>query len=276
MKLQTKLVAVNRVSSSLARSSFPSDQIDKVANLIISAEGVINPIIMRRTSFDSYEVIEGHFEYYAAVRARELSILKGEMIQAIILEPENEETLLEQVNILRRNSSASSPSSTENSNQSRETINLDQVTNIEDKFINLEKIFKAQFDELQKANRSLENQLTELFHQNQKPTINEELVNQIAQKVSETILPIISSLPSHPRSSNRSNSTVKILLDSPINLNMATEEELSKLPGIRKDIPALIVEERNAKGTFSAIEQLIEVKGIGSASIDRWKNYLVI
>ncbi|NJL89167.1 MAG: ParB N-terminal domain-containing protein [Coleofasciculaceae cyanobacterium SM2_1_6] len=102
MKLQTKLIAVKRINSSTARSSFSADEIEQVANLIVNAEGIINPIILRQHSLESYEVVDGHFEYHAAVRAKEISLLKGETVQAIILEPENEEILLEQVSILRR------------------------------------------------------------------------------------------------------------------------------------------------------------------------------
>ena len=276
MKLQTKLIAVKRINSSVARSSFPTEEVEKVANLIINAEGIINPIILRQHSLESYEVVDGHFEYHAAVRAKEISLLKGETVQAIILEPEIEETLLEQVNILRKNTPPLQLPTIEESIHPSQTPNLDQLVNIEAKFINLERIFKAQFDELQKSNRSLENRLTELANQNQKLTINEETVNQISQKISETIIPAISSLPSNLRSSSQSKSSVEIPLDSPINLNLATEEELSRLPGIKKSLPALIVEKRNQKGAFSSVEQLIEVKGIAQGSINKWRNYLVI
>ena len=276
MKLQTKLIAVKRINSSVARSSFPTEEVEKVANLIINAEGIINPIILRQHSLESYEVVDGHFEYHAAVRAKEISLLKGETVQAIILEPEIEETLLEQVNILRKNTPPLQLPTIEESIHPSQTPNLDQLVNIEAKFINLERIFKAQFDELQKSNRSLENRLTELANQNQKLTINEETVNQISQKISETIIPAISSLPSNLRSSSQSKSSVEIPLDSPINLNLATEEELSRLPGIKKSLPALIVEKRNQKGAFSSVEQLIEVKGIAQGSINKWRNNLVI
>lgn len=276
MKLPINLVFVKEVISSVARSTFPVDQVEKVANLIINVEGIINPIIVRRTGLESYDVVDGHFEYYAAVRARELSPLKGELIQAIILEPDTEETLLEQVNVLRRNSALLLPSTTKDITHAEEAINPEQVVNIESQFVNLERIFKAQFDELQKSNRHLESRLSEIVNQNSRLAVNEELINQIAQKVSDILTPIISSLLASQKSSPKSQSSSKALLDAPLNLNLATEEELSRLPGISKQILALIIEKRKIKETFSSIEQLIEIKGIGTATINKWRNYLVV
>lgn len=276
MKLPINLVFVKEVISSVARSTFPVDQVEKVANLIINVEGIINPIIVRRTGLESYDVVDGHFEYYAAVRARELSPLKGELIQAIILEPDTEETLLEQVNVLRRNSALLLPSTTKDITHAEEAINPEQVVNIESQFVNLERIFKAQFDELQKSNRHLESRLSEIVNQNSRLAVNEELINQIAQKISEILTPIISSSPVNQKSSPKSQSSSKALLDAPLNLNLATEEELSRLPGISKQILALIIEKRKIKETFSSIEQLIEIKGIGTATINKWRNYLVV
>ena len=280
MKLPTKLVAVNRVISSVSRSSFDAEQIDKAAHLIISVEGIINPIIVRRTSFDSYEVVDGHFEYYAAVRARELSLAKGEMIQAIILEPDNEEALLEQVNILRGNTALVSTPVIGESTYTGETINLDQVVNLETQFVNLERIFKAQFDELQKSNRHLESRISELatqssiFH-NPKLDIEEELITQIASKVVESITPLISSLSTKSLSAksdiNLSKASTVILLD----LNSASIEELSKIPGI-KEKATEVIKLRTTKGRFSSFEELHDIKGIKGGTTKNLHKYLVI
>lgn len=276
MKLPTKLVAVNRVISSVSRSSFDAEQIDKVAHLIISVEGIINPIIARRTSFDSYEVVDGHFEYYAAVRARELSLAKGEMIQAIILEPDNEEALLEQVNILRGNTALVSAPVIGESTYSGETINLDQVVNLETQFVNLERIFKAQFDELQKSNRHLEFRISELGNQKPKLDLGEELIIQIASKVVESLTPLISSLQSN-RSVSRPKG--KILLGYPLDLNVVSVEQLADhVPKIGPEIAKSIVNRRNAKGNFSSIEELSTIDRISSNMISKndWHKYLEV
>lgn len=102
MKLSTSLVAVKKINSNVPRSEFLEDELNRTAELILKAEGIINPPVIRRTSLESYEVVNGHFEYYAAVKAREIDPRKGEMIGAFIIEPENEEVLMDQVKVLRR------------------------------------------------------------------------------------------------------------------------------------------------------------------------------
>lgn len=101
MKLSTSLVAVKKINSKLPRSNFSDDDLSRVFDLILKAEGIINPIILQRTSQETYEVLDGHFEYYAATKAREKEPLKGEMIGAFIIEPENEEVLKAQVKAFR-------------------------------------------------------------------------------------------------------------------------------------------------------------------------------
>ncbi len=110
MRLSTSLIAVKRVTSPVPRSKFSDDDLEQSARLILEAEGVINPIVVRRTSLESYEVVDRHFEYYAAVRAREIEPRKGEMIGAFIVEDDKEEAITEQIKIFRKLSLNDSPS----------------------------------------------------------------------------------------------------------------------------------------------------------------------
>jgi len=101
-KLFPSLVAVKRITSAVPRSNFAEPELEKLARLILESGGLINPIIVRRNGMDAYEIVDGDFEYYAAVRAKEIENLKGETIGAFILEEENEELLLKQLEILRK------------------------------------------------------------------------------------------------------------------------------------------------------------------------------
>jgi ParB family chromosome partitioning protein len=107
MKLSTALVAVKKINSAVPRSNFSESELERAAQLILKAEGIINPLVIRRTSLESYEVVGGDFEYHVAARAREIDPRKGEMIGAFIIEPENEEVLLEQIKALRMRASDS-------------------------------------------------------------------------------------------------------------------------------------------------------------------------
>ena len=105
MKLSNSFIAVKKITSSVPQSQFSDDDLNRAAELIVKAEGIINPLILRRTSSQAYEVVSGDFEYYAATKAKEINNQKGEYIGAFVIEPENEEVLQEQVKLLRKRES---------------------------------------------------------------------------------------------------------------------------------------------------------------------------
>ena len=115
MELLTSLVAVKKLNCKSPRSLFIDEDIEEAAKLILASEGVINPIVVRRTSLKSYEVVDGAFEYYAAARAREIDPKKGEMIGVFIIEEDNEELLTQQIKAFRKHVSTpvTSPGITE-------------------------------------------------------------------------------------------------------------------------------------------------------------------
>jgi hypothetical protein len=108
MRLFTSLVAVKKITSLRSRSDFDGESLEKLAQQILKAEGIINPIVVSRTSLESYEVMDGDFEYYAGVRAREIDPRKAEMISVFIIEPENDavnSAIEKQIELLRQSSS---------------------------------------------------------------------------------------------------------------------------------------------------------------------------
>ena len=58
----------------------------------------------------------------------------------------------------------------------------------------------------------------------------------------------------------------------PINVNEASVELLAELPGIGPGKAQAIVEDRQANGPFTTIEDLTRVKGIGDATVARLKD----
>ncbi|HEY0303592.1 MAG TPA: helix-hairpin-helix domain-containing protein [Longimicrobiales bacterium] len=55
----------------------------------------------------------------------------------------------------------------------------------------------------------------------------------------------------------------------PLNLNRATAAELDALPGISPAVAGRIVEYRTSRGSFSSVEQLDSVKGIGPKLLEK-------
>jgi ParB-like chromosome segregation protein Spo0J len=153
MKLSTSLVAIKKITSTVPRSSFGDDELEQAANLILEAAGVINPIVIRRSSINSFEVVDGHFEYHAAARAKEIEPHKAEMIGAFIIESENEEALTKQVELFRQQKADYSDKTTFT------------LKDIEQFLINLESRFEKitkQLLEQATANAKLENEIKEI------------------------------------------------------------------------------------------------------------------
>jgi competence protein ComEA len=61
-----------------------------------------------------------------------------------------------------------------------------------------------------------------------------------------------------------------------ININTATADELDALPGIGPTLAQRIVDYREAHGPFLAIEDIMKVSGIGSATFDNIKDLITV
>jgi competence protein ComEA len=61
-----------------------------------------------------------------------------------------------------------------------------------------------------------------------------------------------------------------------ININNANEDQLRGLPGVGPVTATKIVKYREANGNFSKIEDLLEVKGIGTVTLEKMKSYISI
>ncbi len=257
MKLPTKLVAVKKISSNVPRDQFSSENIDKVAQLILEVEGTINPIILRRTSLESYEVVSGHFEYYAAVKAREISLLKGEMIQAIILEPENQEVLLEQVSLLRDKPNISNGEELLQLRKENQSLK-DQVSQSKEENQSLKNKFKAN-DPVIDSNFIQE--IKEQINQSLAIYFKDNIENQLSslkddiQKIKEKVIP-----PPPPL----------------INLNTADKKKLTSVPGLGSLTADKIIQRRKTKGNFTSIDELSEIVSSKTITTKKWVDYLTI
>ena len=61
-----------------------------------------------------------------------------------------------------------------------------------------------------------------------------------------------------------------------VNLNTASAEELQLLPGVGEVRAVAIVARRNEQGGFKKVDDLLEVKGIGQAMLERMRPYVTL
>jgi competence protein ComEA len=59
-----------------------------------------------------------------------------------------------------------------------------------------------------------------------------------------------------------------------VNLNTASLEELQYLPGVGETRARAILAARQARGGFKTVDELVEVKGIGPASLERLRPHV--
>ncbi len=96
------LVDVKDIVSDVARSQFSETELEKLADKILSTGCLITPLLLKQTGPMRYEVLERHFEYYAAVRANEKDekrLLSG-MVSAFVVKPPAESIAIEQTRLL--------------------------------------------------------------------------------------------------------------------------------------------------------------------------------
>lgn len=61
-----------------------------------------------------------------------------------------------------------------------------------------------------------------------------------------------------------------------ININTASAEQLTALPGVGEKLAARIVEHRQKSGSFKSVQELLNVKGIGEKNLAKIQTYLTL
>lgn len=61
-----------------------------------------------------------------------------------------------------------------------------------------------------------------------------------------------------------------------VNMNTATAEQFTVLPGVGPKLAARIVEHRQKAGSFKTVQELLNVKGIGEKNFEKIQGYLTL
>lgn len=70
--------------------------------------------------------------------------------------------------------------------------------------------------------------------------------------------------------------SVSSSMPSLVNINSAKAEELDSLPGVGPSTAAAIVEDRDANGPFSSVEDLMRVSGIGEKKFAKLRDHICV
>jgi hypothetical protein len=128
------VVDVKSITSNIPRSQFSETDLENLADMILESGGIIRPLILKPAGIDAYTIVDGDFEYYGAMRAREKNPRKGEMVNAFVISPKLENLITKQLALLKgtevieKVSEKTVKSSTENN------LDSSRLTNIELRF----------------------------------------------------------------------------------------------------------------------------------------------
>lgn len=126
MRLNEFLVPVSDIICNVA-NRFDTELLHRAGMLINDIQGIINPLVVRRIGQDKYELIDGVFGYYAAVEAEKIDPMRCELINAYIVERDQEQNIANQLEILQK---FSQPESTvSNSQPTTESVTSPDVIN---------------------------------------------------------------------------------------------------------------------------------------------------
>lgn len=96
--------------------------------------------------------------------------------------------------------------------------------------------------------------------------------NYIITECTENKVSIITSNENNENNENNNSSVSSSL----ININIASVEELTTLPGIGESKAQNIINYREENGYFKAIDEIKNVNGIGEATFDQLKKYITV
>lgn len=101
--LPVEFAPLSQVKDPGTRGNYTENQIQELAKAILSANGTINPVRIRETGPESYELLDGDLQYYALQEVYKQNKRRGNVVAIITETNKNKDALALQNNILKRN-----------------------------------------------------------------------------------------------------------------------------------------------------------------------------
>lgn len=244
--LKFYLVDVKDIQSEVACSAFNEEELAQLADTIIATGCLLKPLILKQISLIRYQVLEGHFEYHAAVLANQKDVqrvLSG-MVSAFVVKPEIEAIAIEQSHILNKTAS-SSASTPQLSSTDVPSINLTNI--LETRLNNLESRFERESQEARANNTQA---LETIIRKLQKIEEGQQNLEEVVKKIQ------INHIKQPPIENTR---ITKESIDSDIlyALNNWDKAEFMKLPNIGKVTAEQIIKGRPFKDLQDVINRKV-------------------
>jgi DNA uptake protein ComE-like DNA-binding protein len=305
------MVDVKDIQVTTTDHNFSPVIIENLANAMLASGGLIKPLILKQVGLQNYQLIDGHLEYYAALQAKAKDPRKGEMVNAFVISPDQEDLVRQQVIVLQSahslahhiENATNTPANTSPQSEKSQDLPSNNNLSVTD-YTHLQSQLDAKLDaKFSNYQQAIQNQL----RQNQQDlqivlqkmqsaweaTLNNQLRQQ--QEAIQAQLRSHSSPPSSvatsvkisdPLSEVREKTPVtKNGLSQKININEVETykhfEELQKEYKIKKfglgetKLGHIIAfRQKQEGGKILSLEQLSKLEGITTKNIKEWSDYL--
>jgi hypothetical protein len=124
-QLVFSFVDIVSIQSTISRANFSAALIEDLAQSFLAIGGTVKPIIVKMIGFESYQVVFGDLEFYAALRAREIND-NFELVRVLIIPSGKEESIINQMNLLE--SATQTPARNVLNEESFDDCNVDILT----------------------------------------------------------------------------------------------------------------------------------------------------
>jgi competence protein ComEA len=101
-------------------------------------------------------------------------------------------------------------------------------------------------------------------------------MNQTLRRIATLLLLTLAFLAAAPPPATAAPAPGSTATEAKININTASAEELTALPGIGPSYAQRIVEHREKNGPFKKVEDLLNVRGIGEKTFEKIRDRLTV